>query len=97
MVSQSEALWTAASKLESQVCRNPDLPPVYREHVRDAFEALRSVHATLRQIGAPLRVSGQTEDGRMWVLSNADGFAVAHVYTRETADALAALSRFNVG
>lgn len=37
----SERCWTATSKLESQVVRNPDLPAGYRGFVSESFESLR--------------------------------------------------------
>jgi len=46
----AETLWTAVSKLESQICRNPDLPPVYREIMSEAFEALREIDKVARRL-----------------------------------------------
>lgn len=88
-----EAFATAASKLESQVVRNPDLPPVYREHIRDAFAAMDDVLDLLAKLGSPLCLCGMTEDGRMFKLANAEGFVIAHTHTREMADVIIALSR----
>lgn len=42
-----EACWAAVSKLESQVARNKDLPPVYAQIVTDAFAALRQIEKLL--------------------------------------------------
>jgi hypothetical protein len=47
-----EILWTAVSKLESQICRNPNLPPVYREIMSGACEALREIDKTASDVVA---------------------------------------------
>lgn len=45
----AERCWTAASKLESQVVRNHDLPPIYRQHVSEAFESLRWLYDEMKK------------------------------------------------
>lgn len=47
----AERCWTAASKLESQVARNPDLPAGYRQHVSEAFESLRWLYDEMKKAG----------------------------------------------
>ena len=38
-----ESGWSATSKLESQVTRNPDLPEGYKKIVKQSFEALKKL------------------------------------------------------
>lgn len=42
-----ERCWTATSKLESQVVRNPGLPEAYKQFVSESFESLRWLSAAL--------------------------------------------------
>jgi hypothetical protein len=36
-----EAIRNALSKLESQICRNPNLPPAYKTILSEAWEAVQ--------------------------------------------------------
>jgi hypothetical protein len=94
----SERCWSATSKLESQVVRNPDLPQVYRQIVSESFESLRALSdVTDEHKDGPWRISGTTDDGRMLKLSNRHGAVVAHVHSDETAHLLMAISELWAG
>ncbi len=89
-----ERCWTAASKLESLVARdgNLKLPVFYLQAFRDAFDSLATLQSVAVSLDGPWRVSGKTEDGRMYKLTNRSGYVVCHAYTEEVARALELLS-----
>lgn len=47
-----DKIWSALSKLESQICRNPDLPPAYRTICNEAFDAARNLDRLTRNLCA---------------------------------------------
>lgn len=89
-----ERCWSATSKLESQVLDNPDLPKAYSQVASESFDSLRALGLAIgwRKDG-PWRISGKTEDERMYKISNSDGFVVCHVYGEDSAQLIVAISQ----
>jgi len=72
-----EAIRNAVSKLESQVCRNSDLPPVYKEIVKNAFAAIERLERPARSVEA-------RDFEKFWASTNNSNYFSVRQITVET-------------